>query len=291
MSKTNRNGLRAMTRGAYDIQKLRIEMGNRVVANWKAKRGQAPGEKEEEIDEDAKAILDSLRENYSRITDGMVKLPKLKDFEGDEVISDYVELCLVDQYVKLLVRETEHFRQLETVLKDFPIWTEFLQGVRGCGPAMASVIVSEFDITKARYASSLWRYAGLDVAADGRGRSRRKEHLQEVEYTDKDGKPTTKQGITFNPWLKTKLVGVLGTCFLRSGGPYREVYDAYKVRLENHAKYGLTTDTSKLHRHNMAIRYMVKRFLADLYVAWRTLENLPVEQEYSEAKLGRTHAA
>jgi hypothetical protein len=34
---------------------------------------------------------------------------------------------------------------------------------------------------------------------------------------------------------------------------------------------------------------MIKRFLADLYVAWRTLEGLPVAPPYSEAKQGHVH--
>lgn len=41
----------------------------------------------------------------------------------------------------------------------------------------------------------------------------------------------------------------------------------------------------------MAMRYMVKRFLVDLYVAWRTIEGLTVEPEYNEGKLGHKHAA
>jgi hypothetical protein len=41
----------------------------------------------------------------------------------------------------------------------------------------------------------------------------------------------------------------------------------------------------------MALRYMVKRFLCDLYANWRKLEGLPVESEYHEGKLGHKHAA
>lgn len=40
---------------------------------------------------------------------------------------------------------------------------------------------------------------------------------------------------------------------------------------------------------NMAIRYMIKMFLKDLWVAWRTLEGLPVTPDYAEAKLGMKH--
>jgi len=43
------------------------------------------------------------------------------------------------------------------------------------------------------------------------------------------------------------------------------------------------------HRHKAARRYMVKRFLADLWVAWRTLEGLSVRPPYAEEYLNRAH--
>jgi hypothetical protein len=48
--------------------------------------------------------------------------------------------------------------------------------------------------------------------------------------------------------------------------------------------------TTKGHRHNMAIRYMVKEFLADLWTIWRTLEGLETKPRYAEAKLGIIHS-
>lgn len=275
-----------MTRGAYDIQKLRIQMGNRIAANFKAKLGIKPGQKEEDAEADAKNVLNLLRASFKKITDGIKSFPKQSTFKGDELISSYTELCLVAEYCDLEQSEDKHFRRLEAVLSEFPIYTQFLEGVRGCGPAMSAVIISEFDIHKSEYSSSLWKYAGLDVASDGKGRSKRKEHLVKVKYLDKDGKEQEKDGITFNPFLKTKLVGVLGSCFIKLGGKYREIYDNYKNRLENHPAH---VEKSKGHRHNMAVRYMIKRFLVDLYFEWRKLEGLPVAPEYSEAKLGIHH--
>lgn len=283
----SRENLRTIVRGAYDIQKLRIQMGNRIVGNFKAKLGQRPSQPEDTIDQDGREILSMLRESYKKITDGVKRFPRQAAFVGDEVISSFTELCLVEQYTSLEDQERMHFSRLKSVLKEFKIWTEHLESVSGCGPAMAGVIISEIDIHRAKYASSLWAYAGLDVARDGRGRSRRAEHLVETEYTDRDGKPQTKKGITFNPFLKTKLTGVLGPAFLKvRDSPYKIAYYEYKHRLENHEKH---QDKSKGHRHNMAIRYAVKRFLADLYHAWRTLEGLPVFDGYHEAKLGHKH--
>jgi hypothetical protein len=367
-----------MVRGAYDMQKLRIQMGNRIVGNFKAKLGQEPSSSEEELSDDAKKILTDLRNSYKKITDGVKGLPKLKDFKGDEVISTFTELCLVAQYLEIEKSEDDHFKRLGMILSEYPIYTEFLSKVKGIGPSLAGVIVSEIDIEKSRHPSSLWAYAGLDVAskweyvthellgattkvddmpefpmpqeyarlpqADGGGpieidgfryeiayvtdcqplqsilhiqkgawsvkatykfvdlgaRSRRKEHLVEREYTAADGTLKKRLSITFNPFLKTKLMGVMASSFLRAGNEtYRKVYDDYKLRLQNHHKYGEVNDgkkdgegkivTSKARRNQMALRYMVKRFLVDLYVAWRKLEGLPVSLEYAEAKLGIKH--
>ena len=285
----NKAGLKTVVHSVYDIQKLRIQMGNRIVANFKAKLGQKPSMPEKKMDPDARKILADLRNHYRKITDGIKVFPSQKKFVGDEIITSYTELCLLSQYMDLESYEQQHFRRLESVLVDFPIWTEWMKGVKGCGPAMAGVLISEIDIHKARYASSLFKYAGLDVAGDGRGRSRKAGHLVKVQYTNAKGEQAERDSITFNPFLKSKLIAVLGSSFLRvKDSPYAQVYYEYKHRLENHEKY---KDVTKLHRHNMAIRYMIKRFLVDLYVQWRTLEKLPVAPEYHEAILGHVHRA
>jgi len=384
--------LKTIVRGAYDIQKLRIQMGNRIVGNFKAKLGQEPGHTEKEIDAEGKQILANIRAAYKKITDGVTTFPRQTTFVGDEVISDYTELCLIAQYIDLEKYEDQHFRRLGAILNGYPIFTKFLKGIKGIGPAMAGVIISEIDIHKARYPSSLWRYAGLDVVGEWQidhiepisgnitkemleaiperrplegdkcvvgekitasvdyqtlrveyqwndrpesavviykfthtgGRSRRKEHLIDVKYIDKNGKPAERKTITFNPFLKTKLTGVLASSFLRTSkwedvdkeqwegefgrddmrrekpngqrqvlliqSPYAREYYNYRWRLQHHVKYG-QEDVSDGHRHNMAVRFMIKRFLVDLYKAWRGLEDLPIAPEYHEAKLGHVHEA
>ena len=283
----NGTNLKTIVRGAYDIQKLRIQMGNRIVGNFKAKLGQEPGRPEDEIDAEGKMILNTLRVSFKKITDGVKTFPRQSTFKGNEVISNYTELCLIAQYLDLERGEDQHFARLGNILKEYPIYTEFLEGVRGIGPAMAGVIISEIDITKARHPSSLWKYAGLDCAQDGKGRSRKAEHLVRVTYTNAKGEEAERNSITFNPFLKTKLCGVLGSSFLRAGaGKYRDIYDGYKHRLQSRPDW---QGESKGHVHNAAIRYMVKMFLLDLYVAWRTVEGLPVSVPYHEEKLGIVH--
>ena len=218
MKQSEYGALRALVRGTYDIQKMRIQFGNRVVGQFKSKiLGQRAGQPEEELDEDSRDVLDRLRERYKKLMDGIKLIPPPKKFRGDEIISTYTEMALVHEYIEMETKEDGHFHLIANAVSQFPLWSEFLEGVKGCGPAMSGVIMSEIDITKAKYPSSLWKYSGLDVADDGAGRSRRKEHLIEVEYTNKKGETAVRDSITFNPFLKTKLTGVLGPSMLKSG--------------------------------------------------------------------------
>lgn len=286
----SRATLRQMTRSIYDLQKLRIQMGNRIAINFRSKLGQAPGEKLE--DDQAKKVLKQILADYSRITDGIAaqKIKRIRqalEKLGTGPITEEVEFRLVGHYLDLLKHEEASFRSLEHVLDDFSIHP-WLKSVKGIGPAMAAVIISELDPARAVHPSSFWKLAGLDVAEDGKGRSRRKEHLVRVEYTNRAGEKAEKLGITFNPFLKTKLTGVLGSSFLKAKNePYSGIYYGYKNRLEHHPEH---KDKTKLHKHHMANRYMIKLFLVDLWKHWRTIEGLPVHGSYQEDKLGMAHS-
>lgn len=296
----DRSQIRTLVRGAYDLQKLRISTGNRVVANFRAKLGQAPGESEEDaLDEKAKKILADLKKRHRRITDALIAARHKGPFPGDEIISTYTDFALVAQYTELERTETEHFKRLKVIIEPVPIYREFLEPIPGVGPAIAGFIISEFDIHQARYPSSLWKYAGLDVVAeDGLGRSRRKEHLVKKQYTNAKGQPAERDSITYNAWLKTKLMGVLGPSLLRAGSErYATIYREYRHRLEtdpartvvNKPGFHRDENWTKMRRHQAAMRKMVKQFLVDLYNAWRPLEGLSVAPTYHEAKLGHRH--
>ncbi len=301
---------KSLVRSLYDIQKQRIEIGNRITAEIKSRLGQKPSQREEELEQESKEFLARARAEYARITDAFVlnhahKYLKV-GFGEYEIITDAAMLVFVDLYEKQLEYEEKMAKVIAKIVQQHPLWDAFLAGVKGCGPLMSAVILSEFDIHKAERISQFWSYAGLDVAADGRGRGRYKEHLVKQKYLDKDGKEQEKDGITFNPFLKTKLVGVLATCFLKQSPDeckYRKIYDDYKRRLENHVKYGIANDAARIaeakaqgwkyapkaHRHAMAMRYCIKMFLQDCWIAWRELENLPVTLPYHEAVLRHKH--
>jgi hypothetical protein len=306
-----RLAVKAVVRAFADAQKVRLAQGNRVIQAGllaagidprdKAQVNKQGAEKQQMLLADFDALLQVSDDDLSTLDlqhRQFVKLMKTA-YLPHGLLSDYVTALSCATYRNLERQEQKALLNVKRALKGFPIWEEFLSQVRGCGESIGGTIVAEIDIHKAKYASSLWKYAGLDVAQDGRGRSRRSEHLVDIEYEDKSGKKQTKRGITFNPTLKTKLY-LLAEAFIKAGGEYREIYDKYKHRLENHSIYGKHNDGKEIpgvgkiqpgRRHHMAMRYAEKRFLVDLYIKWRTMEGLEVHKEYSEAKLGLTHKA
>ena len=165
-------------------------------------------------------------------------------------------------------------KMLAKEIHEHPLWKTFLFHVKGVGESIAAVIISEFDINKAPTVSNLWSFAGLAPGKD------RKVKGQKCPY---------------NQFLRAKLCGVLGSSFLKCNSPYREFYDNMKNRLE--AKdWGMLskhpTDKKRPkagHQHKAANRYMIKMFLRDLYVAWRTIEGLEVRKPYQEEYLGHKH--
>jgi hypothetical protein len=296
MSTDSMKILRAMVRGAYDLQMLRMQMGLRLCANFRAKLKKREGEPEldeetGELSEEALEIIVELKKSYRRLTEGVAKhrtLPARKGFIGDDLISTHDELTLIDHYLTVEAAETKGFRGMQGTLDTIPIYTEYLAHQRGIGPAMAACLIAGgFDIHIARYVSSFWKYSGMDLGPDGMGRSRRKEHLVERKYINRHGKEATRMGVTYNPWLKTKLLGVLAGSFLRSGSPWRAHYDAYKHRLvsdpgrqkvtlaEYKRMHAADEDTSQVwppnRIHKASSRYMVKMFLAEFWAKWRAL--------------------
>jgi len=285
--------IRQAVRGAYDLQKLRIQMGNRIAMSWLTKLGHEPGAKLTDLTDEDKKILDQLRFEYKKLTDGFVEFPTKSQFQkrlaslDKSMISSYAELSLVRTYLDMSRKEEEGFKILKCFVEESPVWSEYLVNVKGCGAAMAAVLLSEIDIARAGSPSMLYKYAGLDVAEDGRGRSRRKEHLVDVTYTDKDGAEQTRKSITFNPFLKTKLLGVLAPCFLKAGGHYGDKYREYKHRIETDPKHA---EKTKGHRHNMAMRYCVKMFLLDLWLWWRAFEGYEPKGSYHYDVQGHRHS-
>lgn len=264
MDQAKRESIRAIIRTMYDFQAMRIRLANRLGI----KKNGDP-QKTTDIDE---IILDEET------------LPSIKE-AWDDAASTEKSLSKV----------------LEKELKSIPIYNQFLSEVKGCGPVMAGVIISEFNIEIATTVSKMWQFAGLN-SGEVRGniaKGSKTEGTFSIEKTEtlvRGDKRTPGFLSPYNQFLRTKLIGVLASSFIKSKSPYRKYYDDYKLRLEQSQNFVHGTekrwcDESKGHRDNAAKRYMIKMFLKDLYVAWRELEGLEVRKPYQEEYLGHRHSA
>ena len=299
----------------YDMQKLRIASGNRLYQIFKDKsdadstiKDEIEKEKlkesgeEDVLDAKANEILKTVNSEYKELTAYMVDNNKtiasaLKKIETIKILTK-TDYSMVKAYNLLLESEESYKKVLTDNIKDHPVYVGFLANVKGCGPMMSANILAYLDPYKARHASSFRKYAGLDVVAtkdkdgnlvldeDGNivTHGRKMGDTEEYEYIDKNGNKAIKKGLTYNPKLKSKLIGVLASGMIKAKDPvYTKIYYDYKLRLENHPKH---REKSASHRNNMALRYMIQKFLSNLWAYWRELEGLKVTLPYEVDKLG-----
>lgn len=287
MNEQDRKELRALVRTMYDYQDMRLRTAARLRLN---------------------AMETTVNE----------------DFMDDAEISekDYGTV----EYVRLSTMKTEKkiAKEIEKRVKSLEIWKQFFEKVRGCGPLMAAACIAEFDIERADTVSKMWQFAGLN-SGTVRGKKiikiTKKTDMTQIirEYENQSGekcgiilsdemirgdKRTPGYVAPYNAWLRTKLCGVLASGMIKAqhgetGKNYAlEFYYPYKARLEQEesevmhiGKMTPWKDVNKGHRDKAAKRYMIKMFVKDLYVAWRTLEGLPVRAPYQEEYLGHHHSA
>lgn len=160
-----------------------------------------------------------------------------------------------------------------------PVGFWMKSSVKGIGPVIAAGLLAHIDITKAKTAGAIWRYAGLDPTSEWKKGEKR-------------------------PWnadLK-RLCWLLGESFVKTSGGdepgyygliYKErkeqelakneadeLADQAKAALEKKNYRGDTVAKKaylegKLppaHIHRRATRYTVKRFLSDLHTVWHWVE-------------------
>jgi len=161
--------------------------------------------------------------------------------------------------------------------------------VKGVGRENIGKVVAMVDIRKAENISSLWKFAGYHVV-DGHA-------------------PKAVRGggkLEYNKELRT-MCWRLASSLLRAKGVFYNLCIAEKERLQaKFAAQGVkivpTLELPKKdgkfyepegmistgHVHNMALRKMIKVFLACLWLYWREAEGLPIRDPYPVGHLGHT---
>jgi hypothetical protein len=250
----DRSELRATVRNLYDIQKMRIAMGNRA------------GIKKNGEEQKSKGMMDKTEKAQLHYDIG---------------------------YMNLVEAEQEMLKGLKKTVEQTEIWRTFLKDVKGCGTLMAAVLISEIDVTKANTVSAVWQFAGLNSGMVF-GRKKDGDSVVVTEELIRGDKMKSGYLAPYNPFLKTKLLGVLASCFIKSRSEYSKIYYDYKERLKNSRKQvggsgKRWCDETDVHRHKAAMRYMMKEFLADYFTNYRKLLGLEVRPRYCEQYLGITH--
>ena len=228
------------------------------------------------VDEREHAIRIHLKINnqllaYKRAVDHLDQ--RTVDFLQSQAESAENHRKLVDKDLSGLLKEMRD---------DDPLIRSAME-LKGIGPVSVAYCIVYIDLEKARHASSLWSYTGLDKASHERyeknvagGGNKR---LRTILYTMADSQVKGRE----------------------RGAPYAVVYDRTKARLEKSEKVTksrntqgkliecMWKDTKPSHRHGAALRAVMKHFLADYWYVGRSLMGLEVGPLYPEAVLGGSH--
>lgn len=296
--------IRSSVRALYLTQRCRIQIGNQIMAIFKVKLGQQPGKSEDQLKEEQKKILDFLKKEYKKITSAAVEALELKKnpkrigavknptitkmaeyFEKQGYITDRTEFILVETYSNLVTQEEQITKDLSELIHEHPLWN-YCKTIKGIGEITTAILISEIDIHKVKYPSQILSLAGICPGPDGKGLSMKEEHLVLRPYISKNDKFQIKKSIKFNPFLKTKCMGVVAGSLIKHNPTFRQIWKDYRTRIINRPD---CKDYKPMRTMLMANRYMLKWWIIDLYKAWRTMEGLPVEPSYEEKKLGMTH--
>jgi hypothetical protein len=270
-----RDGLRILVKSFYDYQLMRVRLSNRL-----------------QIKKDGTSMKEHPKNDETFLVEK--KETEVRDFI-QEMINN------TKKSEDLLLEE------ITNKVKMTSLWKLFLSKVKGCGPLMAAVIISEFDIEKAVTVSKMWAFAGISPGTT-RARKWNKDKTEIIKTNTlvPQDRKTPGYLCPYNQWLRTKLIGVLASGMIKSKSDYaiNFYYPMHtpKTRKEElgEGRYDIEEnictrtgkpwkDESDGHRNNAAKRKMMKMFIRDLYLSWRTIEGLPVRVPYEEEYLGVIH--
>ncbi len=178
--------------------------------------------------------------------------------------------------------------RVANLIKSHPAYPWFSR-VKGIGRENIGKVIGLIDINKADTVSSLWKFSGFAVNANGKAPKREKG----------GGK------LDYNSQLRTMCWRV-GTSLLKGSGCFYEYYsrekEKYLIRYRadgmkiipaaqlpmngDGKRYEPEGTISEGHVHNQAMRKMIKLFLSCLWIVWREAQGLNTRNPYVIEKLG-----
>lgn len=210
-------------------------------------------------------------------------------------------------------------KQVKKALKGIPIYEHWLSKQKGCGTRMSGFLISETNIERCETPSQLWAWFGLAVV-DGHAERRHKGQKARFD-PERKAKVLKVLGESLikklsDPWYdiyigykhrkETQNVPECMGCkgqgkrsAIKIGARWKDTTECTPEEIQQHGPPKETScwncegtggpapwGRSQQHRHQAAIRYMIKQFLLVLWREWRTLAGLPVRPPYHVEKLG-----
>lgn len=236
------------------------------------------------ITKSAVSILNFSRDKIAlrdiRNTDGSIRYAK-----GDLIPCSLplpVQVCYKEMVKRVTSPELRKIeRRMTEILREIPIYREWLLGVFGLGPIICSYLVSEINIRRCTKPSQLIRYCGFAVI-DG-ALERRKAGVKSA----------------YNSELRTRIYQFFSVIWKLCAGQRRNKY--FQIWLDGkQRRLSMATQEGKLEvrgrmvsargvSHSYGWHRAASIFLEDLYTVWRALEGLEVWPGYYAAKLGYEH--
>ncbi len=250
-----------------------------------------------------------MKEVTYRDLDGEVKREYVRDYyqnpDNSELIDNEFMFDAVESYVDFLETIANIEARMEPILIHFPIWVYCLKHIKGVGPVTGAMFLAHMDIGRATTPGSFIRRLGITVEEDGKGTSRRKEHNVPSVYIDSTGHEAIKWSLGYDgewrAWFLSQMMGNL----IKQGqrNIWRKPYIQKKGYYQSLPKHGKTKKIGGKdvlvikdgkhvpndgHINKMAIRYMAKIFLCDIWLYWAALEGKQIKLPYWEQQIINT---
>ncbi|MEK7555259.1 MAG: hypothetical protein AAB516_00330 [Patescibacteria group bacterium] len=178
--------------------------------------------------------------------------------------------------------------RIASLIKSHPAYPWFSR-VKGVGKENIGKVIGLVDIEKANTISALWKFAGYHVdngkapkRVKGGGKLGYNSQLRSMCWRLASSL-LKGQGKFYKYYLVEK--GKYQSRFISQG---MKIVPASQLSRNNGKKQETEGKISEGHIHNMALRKMIKLFLACLWLEWRKAEGLSTRSPYSHEYQGHT---
>lgn len=204
---------------------------------------------------------------------------------------------MVQTFVKLYNTEKQIYENIKRVVHKFPLWYNYAVYIKGFGELTIARFLAKVNIHKCDKITKLWAYVGYDTVVNPEtglreGRTNgffkgKKHHLVKRIRKLSDGSLHEYESISYSPYMKTSCYKAFGSFIKAKNEMYTTLYREYRARLEaenQHKDDKLTLG----HINMMAVRYVMKYALQDLWVHWRLMEGYKPTTPYADMHLNHT---